>query len=117
MQGGMAAEEVDDVLPLRRQAYVDDRRADRGDEGLARVAAVLGVVIGALEIIDVRSYVHVGGVAQINERAVAAKAVEHPVLRWALAGDVDLKGGREGPVALISRSTSSGRRRGAIQSR
>src|SRR5687768_7496139 len=88
------------MLALRRQRVVDDGWYDRRQEWPRGVPAMLGVVIGALQIVDVRRDMHVGRIGKIAEHAIAADAVEDAVLRWALAGNVHLERGRKGAIAL-----------------
>ncbi len=92
--GRVAAEEVDDMLAGRRQRAIDDGRHHRGDEGLLRVPAVFGVVIGALEIVDVGREMHVGRIVEPGLRLV-----ESAVARRRLGRDVDLERRREGAEA------------------
>src|SRR5215217_8011603 len=45
---GMPSEQIDDVLPCRREGIVDNRRNHRRYERTHRIATILGVVISTL---------------------------------------------------------------------
>ena len=107
--GRMAAEKMHHVLARRADRVVDEARRHDGDERIARPVAVLGVVVGALEIFDRRADVRVGRIGE-----AACRRIERRVRRQALAGDVDLEGGGIGPIALDV-ADELGRQRGARQ--
>ena len=96
----MAAEQVHHMLARRRQCRIDDGRTDRRHERPRRVPAMLGIVIGPLQPVDVGRDMHVGRIVEIAENAIRPDLVEELPLRRPFAGDVQLECGREGPVGL-----------------
>jgi hypothetical protein len=93
--GRVSAEHVDDVLSRRGEGVVDERGDDGGDERTLRIAAVLGVVVRALEIIDARPDVDV---ARVREARLGG--VECAITRSVVARGIDLEGGRERAEAV-----------------
>jgi hypothetical protein len=82
------AEHVHDVLAGRRQRVVDHGRHDGGQERAARPASVTGVLVGGLQVLDVRADVRV---ARRGEAALGR--VEGRETRRRLDGEVQLECG------------------------
>ena len=99
----MAAEQVDHVLAGRGQRVVADGGDHGRDERALGPGAVLGVVVGPFEILDVRRDMDVGRVVESR-----LGRVEGRVPGRVVAGDVDLERGREGAKAAQVAQKSSG---------